>query len=273
MNYSTLNELIEYLEYGTNLHIGVLFFGSYGNEKLILPGEREIHTSRFCAKMKASPNGYRRCFYCRNSAIRKALESKEAFGGLCINGIYEYTRPVVMDGNVICVIFIGNIAPEISMREKFYKNVGDNKWLLPTLEENFTPESCERVGEIIESYVRMIMELSKENGDNTDFDPLIENLKSYIEANLEYDIDISLIADIFHYNEKYLGRLFKKRTGFSFSEWLNKRRIERGRKMLLSSKDSIISISSKIGFNNVTYFNRVFKKQYGVTPSEYRRKK
>lgn len=273
MNYSSLNDLIDYLEYGTKLHIGVLFFGSYGNEKLVLPHEKQIHKSPVCGAMKGSPNGYRRCYYCRNTAVKKALLTKESFGGLCINGVYEFTHPVIIDGEVVCIIFIGNILPPEDKKEKLNWKLRERRELIETLEGSFSKERCEALGELIESYIRMILELCPSKTEDDDFDPLIENLKNYIEANLEYEIDLSLIAQMFHYNEKYLGRLFKKKTGYSFSEYINLRRIERGRDLLLSEKDTIINISSKIGFNNVTYFNRLFKKRYGVTPSEYRKSK
>ncbi len=272
MEYSTLNDLINYLEYGTRLHIGVLFFGAYGNEKLVLPKEKEIHTSPVCQNMKSLPSGYRRCFYCRNSAIKKALTDKEPFGGLCINGIYEYTRPIVLDTKVIGVIFIGNILPEEEKSERLRRNLRGKEYLMETLQHGFLRENCEAVGTLVESYVKMILELSPQDAKQEDFDPLIENLKNYIEANLEYGIDLSFLAQIFHYNEKYLGRLFKKKTGLSFSEYVNLRRVERGRELLISGNDTIINIASRIGFNNVTYFNRMFKKHYGVAPSEYRRK-
>ena len=271
MNYSSLNDLIDYLEYGTKLHIGVLFFGSYGNEKLVLPHEKQIHKSPVCSVMKGSPNGYRRCYYCRNTAVKKALIGKEPFGGLCINGIYEYTRPVIIDDEVVSVIFIGNILPTEDKREKLVRKLSEREDLIGSLESGFSFENCKAIGELIESYIRMILELSPAKNEKNDFDPLIENLKNYIEANLEYEIDLSLVAQMFHYNEKYLGRLFKRKTGYSFSEWINKRRVEIGREMLISENDTIINISSRIGFNNVTYFNRLFKKRYGVTPSEYRR--
>ena len=273
MDYSTLNDLIDCLEYGTRLHIGVLFFGAHGNEKLSLPSEKEIHTSPICAEMKSRPNGYKRCFYCRNSAIKKALSEKKPFGGLCINGIYEYTRPVVVDDEVVSIIFIGNILPNSEDSQRLYERLSGKEDLIKTAESDFTIEKCETAGRLIESYIRMILDLCPSKTAPGEFDPLLENLKSYIEANLEYDIDISLLAKIFHYNEKYLGRLFKKKTGLTFSEWVNLRRIERGRELLTKTGDTVITISMKVGFSNVTYFNRVFKKHYGVTPSEYRKKK
>ena len=118
--------MINFLQYGTKLHIGVLFFGNYGNEKCILPNSHRIHNGKACEKFKVwEQNSFRRCLKCRNMAINKALSNKEAFGGLCINGVYEYTRPVTIDGEVACIIFIGNIY-ESAMGERIRKKLCGN---------------------------------------------------------------------------------------------------------------------------------------------------
>ncbi|MBE6608745.1 MAG: helix-turn-helix domain-containing protein [Ruminococcaceae bacterium] len=273
MNYSTLNDLIDALEYGNKLHIGVCFLGNYGNEKLILPFEKQIHSSPVCDEMKSRTNGYRRCFYCRNAAIKRSISTQKSFDGLCINGVYEYTRPVIIDGETACVIFVGNIMPEDKLANKLMSRLENCEHLISSLEHSFNRENCEKVANIVESYIRMLLEIKSENDSNENFDPLIENMKNYIEVNIEYNIDIKHLANIFHYNEKYLGRLFKRKTGYTFSEYINHRRIERGRELLVKNSESVINISSKIGFNNVTYFNRLFKRAYGLTPSEYRQKR
>ena len=79
--------------------------------------------------------------------------------------------------------------------------------------------------------------------------------------------------NIFHYNEEYLGRLFKKETHMSFSDYVSKQRIERAKRLLIETNDSVVSIAVKVGFNNVTYFNRVFKKYLNMTPLEFRKGK
>ena len=75
MEYNSLYELITYLQYGTGLHIGVLFFGNYGNQKCILPFEQTIHASAICDEFKSRPGGLDRCFRCRKAAIKEALLS------------------------------------------------------------------------------------------------------------------------------------------------------------------------------------------------------
>lgn len=278
MEYSNLYDLISGLSYGTKLHIGVLFFGHYGHEKLVIPYKHTIHTSAICNVFKNISGGYPRCYRCRNAAIEKALHTQKPFGGLCINGVYEYTRPVTEHGNTICIIFIGNILSAGTGQKKIRQQLSDNKELtdtkelLDTMEENFTYEQCEVYGILLESYIRMLLDSYPNSNIHSDFNPLIENLKNYMEDNLEYDIDITRLAKNFHYNEKYLGRLFKQKTGMSFREYINHRRIEHAKNLLRTSDETIINISAKCGFNNVTYFNRIFKKVTGLSPKDYRNK-
>ena len=79
------------------------------------------------------------------------------------------------------------------------------------------------------------------------------------------------LAATFNYNEKYLGRLFKAKTGQTISEYCNSRKIGNAKQLLKHSRLSISDIAAQTGFNNVTYFNRTFKKITGKSPQEYRR--
>lgn len=83
--------------------------------------------------------------------------------------------------------------------------------------------------------------------------------------------DLGAMAELFHYNPKYLGRRFKEKTGQSVSQYCNRRRLERAATLLSGSDGSVLRIATELGFNNVTYFNRLFKEHYGLTPTEYRK--
>ena len=267
MEYSNLNNLISSLQYGTKLHIGVLFLGSYGNIRLAVPYRNTIHSSHVCVELKSKNMGYQKCYKCRNAAIEKAIRTGTPFGGYCVNGVYEYTHPVVIDGDVVCIIFIGNIL-DTKHRETLDASISDKPDLADTMEADFSFDSCRCAGGVIESYIRMILELSSK--DDVVFEPLMENIKKFIEENIECDISIADVARIFHYNEKYLGRLFKKKTDKTFSQYIIHRRLEIAKRHLISSRDTVLSISESVGFRNVTYFNRMFQKYSGMTPTEFR---
>lgn len=267
MEYRDLYDLITSLQYGTNLHISILFLDNFGNKKCFLPKAQTIHSTKICLQFKIlGKNGFKRCFACRNLAIKKALTEKKPFGGLCINGIYEYLHPVVINDNVVCIIFVGNILDTEKGYMKIKEKIGKDLFFIDSMEKNFTYEKCNVFGDIIESYIKILFEKYSSDDD----DSLINNLKNYINANIEFDFDISKTADFFHYNKQYLGRLFKSKTGLNIREYINKKRLENATKLLLTTDYSIIDISYRVGFNNVTYFNRLFKKTYGTTPIEYR---
>lgn len=269
MVYKTLNEMITYLEYGTKLHIGVLFYGNYGNEMCNLPHSRRIHHSPLCEEFKnRNKKEFSRCFACRNLALKKALSQQKSFGGLCINGIYEYTRPVMINDEVACIIYVGNFFDQ-DKKSKLYSRIGDNIFLLDTMEKNLTKQDIENICDLIEGHIILLL---KKFPDNSGSNPLIENIKNFILSNLDCDINISLLAEFFHYNKLYLGRLFKKEAGISVTDYINSQRIKYACWLLDNSDQSIISIASRVGFNNVTYFNRLFKSVHGISPTAYRSK-
>ncbi len=270
MELSPLYSLIKGIEYGTKLHIGIIFLKNYGNELCKLPREQGNHRSPMCNFFKTkNKDSYARCFRCSRFVLHRVIKTKRPIEGTCINGIYEYTYPVILDGEVICVVFIGNILKDRNPSVKSPYDFDDK--LLDTLEKDFSKEQCETLCRLIEDYILHLLENSPYN--TLPVLSLIENIKNYITSNLEYEININHIADIFHYNPAYLGRLFKKETGVSFNAYVTSKRIAKAKTLLLETNRSCIEISAESGFNNVTYFNLVFKKHTNLTPVEYRQKK
>lgn len=270
MQYNKLTNFISSLEYGTNLHINIVFLNRYGNEMTRLPKEQTIHTCPICDTAKSTPDGFSACFRCRNTVLKRCIQHKKSFGGFCIKGVYEYCRPVVRGAEVLSVIFIGNILTNND--EQLFKLRGHfDKSLLETMQLNFSEKDCVQTADLLESY---ILHLLNKYGDTScqPTDTLIENIKNYIAENLLYDFPISDLSAVLNYNEKYLGRLFKSKTGYTIKEYCNTSKIEKAKALLKSTQLHISEVATKSGFNNVTYFNRVFRKLTGLSPRNYRYK-
>ena len=261
-----LYELIVNLEYGSKLHIGVVFPENGANEKCILPHEHTIHSSPICDFFKNIPGGFAKCLQCRKCTIQRAEDEKKPFWAYCVHGVLEYTAPVVMLGRVVAIVFVGNIlTPEGEGR--MAPMLGDCVGVLESMEETVSEQRVETVAGIVSSYIMMLLEKypDKKAGNKS----IIENVKAYVLANLEYDLKLSDIAELFFYNEVYLGRLFKKEVGESFKDYVNGLRIRRATE-LLETELSITEISERVGYTGVSYFNRVFKARLGLSPTEYR---
>ena len=197
-----LYDLIRYLQNGTRLHIGVFFFGSFGNEKCRLPHAHTIHSSPVCTELKKDSGGFRRCFRCRNMALRKALESKRPFGGLCTGGVFEYTHPVLVDGEVAAVIFIGNILAGEGENARLLSRLGERRDLMRTMEDRLTAADAAAMAEILDSYIRLLLKEGADALGEKKYS-LIDNVKSYIRESTEFDLGMEHIAAVFHYNKSF----------------------------------------------------------------------
>lgn len=82
-------------------------------------------------------------------------------------------------------------------------------------------------------------------------------------------VTLELAAGAIGLNPSYLSRIFKEETRMTFSEYVNRVRIEAARKLLGSSQYSIKQISNLVGFATYNYFFKVFKEMTGVTPQAY----
>jgi YesN/AraC family two-component response regulator len=95
--------------------------------------------------------------------------------------------------------------------------------------------------------------------------------KKYITDNLSRAITLKEVADIVHLNACYFSVLFKEQTGLVFSEYVTRKRMQKAKKLLLSSDMQIEEISEQVGYQTSKYFIKMFKDIEGVTPSKFRK--
>jgi two-component system response regulator YesN len=99
---------------------------------------------------------------------------------------------------------------------------------------------------------------------------LIRKAMDYIEANYADNISLNLVAKHVHLSPAYLSRIFNKKTGVSFTDYLTQVRLKKAKHQLRMSTETIDQIAIVTGFNSSSYFSAIFKKYEGLTPSEYR---
>ncbi|WP_078552567.1 response regulator transcription factor [Bacillus alkalicellulosilyticus] len=100
---------------------------------------------------------------------------------------------------------------------------------------------------------------------------IIENAQKYIRENFQKDIKASEVAEHHFITPNYFSMLFKQETGQSFSEYLNRLRIEKAADLLSRTSNKVFEISEYVGYKEYKYFVQIFKKHMGVTPTQYRR--
>ncbi|MBD2847925.1 AraC family transcriptional regulator [Paenibacillus sp. IB182496] len=91
-------------------------------------------------------------------------------------------------------------------------------------------------------------------------------LESYADSNLS----LGQLASEFKQTESFLSTLFKEQKGITFSEHVERLRLEQACKLLSGTSDPIQEIAARIGYNSDKSFRRAFKRAYGVQPTSYR---
>ena len=100
---------------------------------------------------------------------------------------------------------------------------------------------------------------------------VINVITRYLQKHLSEEMSLSVLADEFHLNPQYISRLFKNEIGVNFLTYLTNIRMEKAKKLLLSTALSIKHVAERSGYTDYRVFTKGFKKTEGVTPSQYRR--
>lgn len=119
--------------------------------------------------------------------------------------------------------------------------------------------------EMIRSYCILVNKHSMKN-----YSPLIQKVLTTIDSELTADLSLNFQAKELNVNPSYLSSLFKKETGMTLTDYVNKKRAEHAARLLKTTSMQIQTIAQYCGILDVNYFTKVFKKYLGKTPKDYR---
>ena len=101
---------------------------------------------------------------------------------------------------------------------------------------------------------------------------IVRQCVAYIRGNYAKRLTLGDIATGCSAQANYLCAVFKKQTGQTVMEYLNRTRIEIGAKRLEDREASIAEVMTSVGFSSEETFRENFRKFKGTTPREYRKK-
>ncbi len=84
----------------------------------------------------------------------------------------------------------------------------------------------------------------------------------------ERKINLSELAELCGWNEKYFCRVFRQLTGMTAIEYINNLRINKAEVLISTTDKPLTEISEICGYSDVTYFSRKFKEIKGYAPSK-----
>lgn len=134
------------------------------------------------------------------------------------------------------------------------------------IENCLSVEACTKLqNEMIRKYALLV-----KNHSMKGYSPLIQQVIMRIDSDLTQNLSLSAIADMVSINASYLSAQFKKETGTTLTEYVNKKRVEHALLLLNSTSMQIQTIAQYCGITDVNYFTKLFKKYINKTPKDYR---
>lgn len=105
---------------------------------------------------------------------------------------------------------------------------------------------------------------------NPTLDSRIHHLFHYINDHLSEKITLKTLADEVFLSQSHLSLLFRENLNMSPMEFVRNMKIQRARKLLLTTHLSLKEIADLIGFDDQSQLSRAFQQKVGVSPSKYR---
>ena len=84
------------------------------------------------------------------------------------------------------------------------------------------------------------------------------------------DGELQELAKQLHYDLYWLSREIRKRTGQTYTELLQTKRLSQAGYLLSHTAMPVMDVALAVGYENISYFHRIFKKRYGISPKQYR---
>lgn len=98
----------------------------------------------------------------------------------------------------------------------------------------------------------------------------LRKVHEFIKQNYSRKILLKEISAVVNMSQSSFNRFIKKRTGKTFIEYMNNKRIAHATELLIETDMSVGEIAYRSGFNSIANFNRLFKQLKNTSPSKFK---
>ncbi len=99
----------------------------------------------------------------------------------------------------------------------------------------------------------------------------IRKVLEHIDANLELMIRVADLAAITRLSPSYFCRAFKKSLGDTPHGYIMRKRIDRSRRLMVSTEHGLAEIAAACGLTDQAHLSRLFLRFVGQSPAAWRR--
>jgi AraC-like DNA-binding protein/ligand-binding sensor protein len=219
------------------------------------PCRVDASTGSFCGFLNRGKGEYRACRSTHRNleagALHKVRTSK------CFAGLEETAVPIRVGETTVAFLKTGQVFTHQPSKDDFAKiaeNLVDQGWKkkeIAVLEEAFfnmpvvNPERYQGAITLLAAFAlqlaglanRIIIEASQSEPE------VIKKAKQFIITNIEEVLTLDMVAEHVNVSPYYFCKIFKQATGMTFTEYVNRRRVERAKRLLLQPRSRVTEVA------------------------------
>lgn len=196
------------------------------------------------------------------------------------NGLWTPKKGLLMapnhvhecDANNVKILSL-EIEPQSNLGEWINRNQLKNSNVIEYPSEDFPKVDTQQILECIDhenwTGIRQIVENAfhfKGAIENKTMEPRIQEVVTFIKANIKQEINTQQLMDVAHLSESRLLHLFKEVNGLPIRNYILWRRLQIVLKSIMEGK-SLTVAAHEAGFSDQAHLTRTFTKMIGVPPS------
>jgi len=235
-----------------------------------------------CRLIRSTPAGREAC---RLDGLRHAAQAIDRQGPecyVCHAGLMDFVMPIFVEGHHVATIEGGQVLVEppgqAGYAEIARRTAGfgvDSEALREAYfgSSHISREKLLAAVELARLFAQHFSEVAwrLRRAEEPAVRPEITQAMEYVGRHYHEQISLGEVAREVHLSPAYFSSVFSEGAGMTFTAFVQRTRIERAKRLLRETDETITDIAFGIGFNNLTHFNYVFRKLEASAPSAYRK--
>lgn len=100
--------------------------------------------------------------------------------------------------------------------------------------------------------------------------PAVRRARHHITQHLAEPLCLEEVARNSGVSPFHFCKIFKRFTGLTFTEYVNRARVEKAKQLLIKPQSRVTEVAYDVGFQSLSQFNRSFRRVMDQSPTEFR---
>lgn len=221
----------------------------------------------YCSHIQKDVVCKKNCIAFDKQLLEKCRSSQKMQQDQCPFGLLNIAAPIVYNETTLGYLFFGQmkIAEKCPVEKLNYDTGLQSDYDSMPMFSIPRSQSIANLAQILIGHILMENMLKPDTGE------VVTKAVAYIQENLEKDLSIKQISQSINVSKSVLYKKFHDRFHCTVGEYINKKRVEKSQKLLMTTSLSMEEISRQCGFSSASYFTKIFKHYANITPLKFKK--